>query len=143
MLRTVILILYCPSFGSPLLFINLDARRIDRPSIAGYFVARNFVGLAIHAADIGTLRLHSPADPDSSAVIFSTRSDFFYLRCFEHRSPSPAVPSLRLRAPLANRSFLSEATNLPRHLFLLFFARNIRLSSIFQELRNGIITTRL
>lgn len=59
--------------------------RKDRCSIEGLLIAHDFAGLAIYATDIGTLRLHSPADPDSASVIFSTRSDFFYLCCFEHR----------------------------------------------------------
>ena len=56
-----------------------------------FFAAHDFTGLAIYAADIGTSRLHSPADPDSGSVIFSTRSDisfffffpfFIYLCCY-------------------------------------------------------------
>lgn len=43
------------------------------------FAAHHFAGLAIYSADIGTLRLHSPPDPDSDSVIFSTRPEHLFL----------------------------------------------------------------
>ena len=80
---------------------RIDARS---SSCALFFLSlpHHFAGLAIYSADIGTLRLHSPPDPDSDSVIFSTHPEDLFLffsplyLCFRlaHLSPSPSfLPS--------------------------------------------------